>query len=196
MTTASLRPEDFDDLHEFIRVQIAAGYSAASDVVDDAVEVFIDAASNTTALRVAATTLAERALAGHVAEQETWPAVTDCDRLDDAFAELDRAGIVARQHFSCCGTCGATEIHDEMEQAEKAGLPVRGFTFFHVQDTEHAVGGEWLYLSYGAVHKDQEAAIAIGHEIVDVLGRHGLTPSWNGKHAHRIALPLTWQRRR
>jgi len=164
--------------------------------VDDAVVVFVEAASNTTALGVAAATLTERALATHVAEQETWPAVTDCDRLDSAFAELDTVGIVARQHFSCCGTCGATEIQDEMEQAEKAGLPVRGFTFFHVQDTEHAVGGEWLYLSYGASHKDQAAAVAIGHEVVDVLGRHGLAPSWNGKHAHRIALPLTWQRRR
>ena len=103
---------------------------------------------------------------------------------------------MARQHFSCCGTCGAHEIHDEIEQAEKAGRPARGFTFFHVQDTEHAVGGESLYLSYGSADQDRWRRVAIGHEVVDVLSRHGLSPAWNGKHAHRIALPLHWQRRR
>ena len=46
----------------------------------------------------------------------------------------------------------------------------------------------------GAIDKD--AAVAIGHEVLEVLTRHGLAPAWNGKHAHRIALPLTWQRRR
>jgi hypothetical protein len=193
---SALRPEDFDDLHEFIRVQIEAGYASVPEVVDDAVEVFTDATNDPAALRVAATALAERALAAQVSAQDSWPETTDCDRLDAAFVELGTIGIVARQHFSCCGTCGASEIHDELEQAEKAGLPVRGFTFFHVQDTEHAVGGEWLYLSYGSADRDQVASVAIGHEVVSMLTRHGLAPAWNGKHAHRIALPLTWQRRR
>ena len=83
-----------------------------------------------------------------------------------------------------------------MDQAEKAGTPPRGYTFFHVQDTEHAVGGDLLYLSYGAVNRDKTASVAVGREVVAVLGLHGLSPAWNGKHAHRIALPLTWQRRR
>jgi hypothetical protein len=147
-------------------------------------------------VRGAARVVGERAVTAHLAEQAGWPATTDNDRLDAAFAELDRAGILARQHFSCCGTCGAHEIHDELDQAEKAGQPVRGFTFFHVQDTEHAVAGEALYLSYGAADRDREASVAVGHEVVAVLARHGLTPAWNGKLAHRIALPLIWRRRR
>jgi hypothetical protein len=194
--TSPLRAEDFDDLHDFIKVQVAAGYAPVDEIIDDAVEVFADATTDLPALRVAARAVAGRALSAHIAEQLSWPATTDCDRLDAAFAELDRSGIVARQHFSCCGTCGSHEIHDEIDQAEKAGLLTRGFTFFHIQDTEHAVGGESLYLSYGAVDRDQAAGVAIGHEVVEILGRHGLTPAWNGKHANRIALPLAWQRRR
>jgi len=84
----------------------------------------------------------------------------------------------------------------EMDEAQQAGRPARGFTFFHVQDTEHAVAGDGLYLSYGAPTRDQTAAVAIGHEVVEVLGKHGLTPAWNGRLAHRIQLPLIWQRRR
>jgi hypothetical protein len=194
--TAGLSAEDFDDLHDFIKVQVAAGFAPIDEIVDEAVEVFTEATADGTALRGAALAVAQRALSAHVADQATWSDTTDCDRLDAAFAELDRAGIAARQHFSCCGTCGAHEIHQEMDQAAKAGTPSRGYTFFHVQDTEHAVGGESLYLSYGAADKDQAASVGIGHEVVATLNRHGLAPAWNGKHAHRIALPLTWQRRR
>ena len=194
--TSALSPEDFDDLHDFIKVQVAAGYAPVDDIVDEAVDMFADDEVDTPALRVAARVVAEQVLAAQFAEQATWPPLTDCDRLDAAFAELASAGIVARQHFSCCGTCGANEIRDEMDQARKAGVTPRGFTFFHMQDTEHAIAGDWLYLSYGAADKDQVATIGIGHEVVSILGRHGLAPAWNGKIAHRIALPLLWQRRR
>jgi hypothetical protein len=193
---ARVSAEAFDNLDDFIRIQVAAGFATIDDIVDDAVEVFADASSDPSPLRAAATAIAGRALTAHLTEQASWPATTDCDRLDAAFAELDRTGIAARQHFSCCGTCGAHEIHDEMNQAEKAGTPPRGYTFFHIQDTEHAVAGESLYLSYGAVDSDQTASVKIGHEVVGILGRHGLSPSWNGKPAHRIAVPLHWQRRR
>lgn len=194
--TSGLSPEDFDDLHDFIKVQVAAGYAPVDEIIEESIDVFIDATLNPAALHIAARAIADQALTAHRGQESEWSMVTDCDRLDAAFAELETIGIVARQHFSCCGTCGAQEIHEEMDQAEKAGLAVRGFTFFHVQDTEHAVAGESLYLSYGAVTRDQVESVAIGHEVVGALQRHGLSPGWNGKIAHRIALPLVWQRRR
>jgi hypothetical protein len=192
----SLEPQDLDDLREFIRVQVAAGFSPVPDLVDEAVDVFADTTLAPAALREAATSLAVTTVAAHIAEQATWPPTTDCDRLEAAFAALDANGIVARQHFSCCGTCGATEIHDEMDRVAKDGHPVRGYTFFHVQDTEHAVDGDGLFLSYGSVDHDKEAAVAIGHEVVAALREQGLEPTWNGRHANRIGLPIVWQRRR
>jgi hypothetical protein len=193
---AALAPEDFDDLHEFIRVQVAAGFAPIADVVDEAVEVFADTSVALDALRDAAATLATQALATHLAEQADWPAITDCDRIESAFAALDATGVLARQHFSCCGACGANEIKDEIDQAKKDGRTIRGFTFFHIQDTEHAVGGESLFLSYGSVDGDRDAAVAVGHEIVEALRNEGLHPAWNGRQANRIGLPVTWQRRR
>jgi hypothetical protein len=194
--TAALRQEDFDDLHEFITLQIAAGYVPTDEIIDDATETFADVITDRAALRDAAAAIADRATRAHIGDQASWPAITDCDRLDAAFAELVGNGIMARQHFSCCGTCGAHEIRTELHQAEKAGRPARGFTFFHTQDTAHAVAGELLYLSYGTISQDHAGALAVGHEVVATLDRHGLSPQWNGKAAHRIALPLRWQRRR
>jgi hypothetical protein len=192
----SLSAAHFDDLHDFVQVQVAAGYLPVGAIVDEAVEIFADLMVDPASVRSAALIVAQRAFAAHHTEQAHWPEVTDCDRLDAAFAELDSAGVVARQHFSCCGTCGTHEIADEVQQVEKAGRIARGYTFFHVQDTEHAVGGDALYLSYGAADGGAAAAVAIGHEVVDTLLRHGLAPKWNGKLAHRICLPLQWQRRR
>ena len=194
--TAALLPEDFDDLHEFIRVQVAAGFVPVDSIVDETVDVFADTQVPAAALREAATALADQALTAHLAEQAGWPGTTDCERLDAAFTDLDAGGIVARQHFSCCGACGATEIHDEIERVEKTGQAVRGYTFFHIQDTEQAVAGEALYLSFGSADRDREAGLDIGREVVAALERHGLSPTWSGRHAHRIALQLLWQRRR
>ena len=194
--TAALDQADLDDLQDFIRVQVAAGYSPISSVVDEAVDIFADSTLPTGALRAAATELAETVLAGHLAEQETWPEVTDCDRLDAAFNALDGAGLVVRQHFTCCGSCGATEIRGEMDQARKDGQEVRGYAFFHLQDTEFAVRGESLFLSFGAADGNPETAVAIGHEIVGALRAEGLHPAWNGRQSNRIGLPVTWQRRR
>jgi hypothetical protein len=191
-----LTPEDFDDLHDFIRTQVAAGYAPLDEIIEEATALFADAGLAPDAVHQAARTVTDQVLAAHRADQASWPAPTDNDRLDAAFAELDGIGILTRQHFACCETCGAREIHEELDQAEKAGRTMRGFTFFHRQDTQHAVDGEGLYLSYGAADRDGTAAVAIGHEVVAALGRHGLAPAWNGKHVHRISLPLVWRRRR
>jgi hypothetical protein len=191
-----LSPDAFDALHDFVNVRVAGGFAPLDEIVEEAVDAFAEDSPERTALQQVARRLVERAALEHAAAQRHWPAVTDCDRLDAAFADLEAAGILARQHFSCCGTCGDTEIRDEMQRAIKGGHTVRGFTFFHVQDTDHAVDGEGIYLSYGSVDEDRAAAVAIGHEVLAALAGRGLQPAWNGKLAFRILLPLSWQRRR
>ncbi len=195
--TPALAPADFDDLHEFITVQVAAGFAAITEIVEEARMAFTAPETDPVMLDNAVKAIAAQADRAHRAEQLSWPAVTDCDRLDAAFAALDETGILSRQHFTCCATCGAADIRSEMDQADKAGTMVRGFTFFHGQDTRCAVGGEALYLSFGATAPDDhEAAVAIGHEVVGTLRDHGLVPGWNGRYAHRIAVPVCWRRRR
>ncbi|MDA1358631.1 hypothetical protein O1R50_03300 [Glycomyces luteolus] len=123
-----------------------------------------------------------------VAEQATW-GVTDCDRLTEAFAELDRGGIVAREHFACCQRCGTTEIWDE------AGPEHRGYVFFHMQDTETAGDGV-LYLAYGSRSNLTEETVAVGHEVVQVLQAHGFQTSWDGSEATRVRITdLEWRKR-
>lgn len=184
-----------DELHGYIRRHIVTGYLEPADITIFASEVFAEEL-DPVVLRHHAQRYTRELLAEHRAEQMCWPAVTDCERLDAAFAALERAGIVCRQNFTCCGSCGAAEIWGEMAAAEEAGACVRGYAFFHMQDTEAAVEGDGLYLSYGAVAEGPAPAEAVGRAIVDALEAKGLDTVWDGQWTRRIFVPMEWRRRR
>lgn len=183
------------DLRACIAREIRAGYVPDAEIADLAIVLLADECDEAV-LRFHADRLVAELLAVHRREQETWPPVTDCDRLDRAFAELEAAGIVSRQNFSCCGTCGAAEIDMEMDEAASSGRQVRGYAFFHEQDTAAAMECGRLFLSYGAIEEGENAAVAVGHEVAAALRRNGLRVDWDGRWEHRIAVPIDWKRRR
>lgn len=107
---------------------------------------------------------------------------TDDARLDAAFAELNQAGIAAMMN---CGVDQGDGAY--LSQLQAHAMDARGYVFFHVQDTERLVGpNAELYLAFGSVSESSlqmstdDAAVAIAREVVQVLGRHGLTVRWDG----------------
>ncbi|MEC3909649.1 hypothetical protein U5A82_03960 [Sphingobium sp. CR2-8] len=183
-------------LRDLVRRDVAGGFFDDDAILTNANDVFEEELPRPL-LRIEASAALRAALADHRAAERDWSDMTDCDRLDAAFAALEEEGIVARQNFTCCGTCGATEIWDEIEAAQDEGMVVEGYAFFHMQDTESAVEGHGLYLNYGACGEGEEAAaIAIGHRIVEQLEAQGLTTDWDGQMAQRIGVSLEWKKRR
>lgn len=157
---------------------------------------FRDDSEDRQELRRLASRLTDSALAAHYTEQRTWNHVTDCDKLDEAFAELDRLGIVARQNYTCCQTCGHTEMGYETGKTA-VHRRVRGYVFFHQQDSKHVANSDNLYLAYGSLSGSDEEAVAVAHEVVSVLKKHGLKIEWNGRITKRIRIKdIHWQRRR
>ncbi|MDX6279445.1 MAG: hypothetical protein QOH03_516 [Kribbellaceae bacterium] len=132
-----------------------------------------------------------------LAEQQTWTEQTDADKVAAAFADLDAAGVIARMNFTCCGTCGAAEIHDE----RPADRPSTGYVFFHQQDTERlAETPARLFLAYGPLDPTpgefDAQAVEIGRRIESTLRAHNLPVTWTGSTTQRISIgPLTWNRR-
>ena len=92
-----------DDMRAHIRRKTAGGFDSPEDIARSAVEAFSDA-QKPEVLGPIAERLTREAVEAHLAAQEQWPAVTDCDLLDQAFGELERAGVVSRQNFTCCQT--------------------------------------------------------------------------------------------
>lgn len=184
-----------EDVAEYIRNQVAGGFSTKDEIFEAVVEVYGEE-SPESVLSPLAREIMDQVMAEHAKDQASWPATTDCDRLDSAFAELERIGVVCRQNFTCCGTCGAAEIVEEIDKATAAGQAVRGYCFYHSQDTDSATSGGGLYLNYGSVAEGREAALLVAQQVVATLNRHGLKTRWNGTWETRIQITMNWQRRR
>jgi hypothetical protein len=182
------------EIRAFLESELRTGFRTADEAIESTAYFFEDE-YGADALQEAARELCRDLVGQLIGEAKEWPPRTDCDRLDSAFADLESRGVLARQDFSCCQTCGANEIRDAMKAEERKGLQVRGYTFFHEQNTESAVEGRGLYLSYGSVSDEEEAALGIAKEVVDTLSKHGLTTEWDGTLETCIHVKVDWKRR-
>lgn len=193
---APARVEDIEaEVREIVTRDVRAGFTTDDEIVDSVVEVLSDDYEASIVLPIAEIEV-RRAVDAIIAEQSSWPAVTDVDRLDTAFAALEADGIVARQNFSCCGSCGAGEMRDLMKREEKKGRTIRGYTFFHMQDTERVAEGDGLYLAFGANAKGRPAAEAVARSIVGALESTGLAVEWDGSCSTRVYVKMDWKKRR
>ena len=196
-------PAHLDFLHEhtleervrdFVDVEVKGGFSSDAEILEKAIGV--DEPELEHEVRRVAPAMIAAARHAHAEVQKRWPKVTDNDRLDAAFAELESRGILARQNYWCCGTCGCAAIDDEMAKLRRRKRPARGYAFFHNQDTECAVLGGGLYLNYGADSLDDVERVQIGKEIAKVLRSHKFRVIWNGELDTRILVRFKWARRR
>ncbi|MFF0095311.1 DUF6891 domain-containing protein [Streptomyces canus] len=135
--------------------------------------------------------LADRLWLERVTEQAAWQGETAPERLTRAFTALEEAGITSRENFTCCRSCGQSEIRAE-------GRPnARGFVYFHTQYTDSAAAGHGLTLLYGGFDGSSETTAAIGHEVVVALEAVGLHAEWDRDPGRAITVtpPLDWCRR-
>lgn len=185
----------FAAIRTYIADRIAEGFDSEEDIVESTQDYIVYDFETDYYLEHIEQITADLFALRHEHERE-WLEPTDCDRLDKAFDRLSLKGIVARQHFTCCQTCGHYEIWDEIRQTEEIGQTVRGYVFYHMQDTESAYQDGFLYLAYGSTERTAEAMQKIGHEIVTALQDAGLIVSWNGELNKRIGVQIEWKRRR
>lgn len=184
--------ELIEELQDYIRRQVFAGFADSDEIIESTLEVYEEEADENDLLPHIKR-LTTKAFEAHEIAQKEWIGTTDCEHLDAAFEELESTGIVCRQDFSCCGNCGSAEIWEEMEYHDP---PARGYTFYHMQDTDRAVDGGGIYLNFGATEEGEAAALAVAQEITNALSRHGLRVNWNGSWDKRIGVALDWKRRR
>jgi Domain of unknown function (DUF6891) len=184
------------ELKAFVVREVRAAFAPIDDIVESAVEAVLEDEADRVWLRAAADRYLAEAVREHAEAQKAFPDVTDCDRLDAAFEALESEGVVARQNFTCCQTCGHAEIRAEVAALSDSGRAIRGYAFYHQQDTDRAVDGDGLYLAFGATEKGDDAEATVGGAIARCLWVHGLAVVWNGSHDQRIWARVHWERRR
>ena len=126
--------------------------------------------------------------------EASWPSTTDCDRLDQAFAELNARWIIALQNAGYTMSDGLSDVSEALRKGGRKG--VVGYCFYHGQDLERAVAGGGLMLAFGDLHDERSKRAEIGRCVRDVLESHGLTVQWNGDSEKRLSIPnIDWKRR-
>ena len=95
------------------------------------------------------------AFARKAADMKSWPAVTDCERLRNAFDLLDKQGIVTLENAGFTQHEGGSAVADlAVARDSLGGAGSRGYCFFTWQDTFSATEGEGLLLAYGSYQSD------------------------------------------
>jgi len=113
-------------------------------------------------------------------------------KLNVAFALMRKAGLVARQNFSCCGSCAGYELTtDIVAMPDKKRAKVKGVCFYHQQDADRLRAGRDLYLGYGPVDSKEHGQIGletvqVGALVVKCLAEAGLAYEWDGTASQRI----------
>lgn len=107
----------------------------------------------------------------------------DQDKLNNAFALMRKAGLVARQRFSCCGGCAGGDLANFIgAKSPEARAKVVGCCFYTRQGNP-ASGA--LYLTYGPVDvagvgKVGRPTEEVGQIVIGALTQAGLRTEWDG----------------
>ncbi|GAA5022429.1 hypothetical protein GCM10025734_78630 [Kitasatospora paranensis] len=184
-----LGDDEREELEQRVREVLIGGYASRAELAELAEE-YLVTADRRPVSREQAAALADRLWLERVVEQRAWRGETDPERLTRAFTALQESGITARENFTCCRSCGESEIGGE------GGSDARGFVYFHTQCTDSAAAGHGLMLLYGGFDGSAGTTAAVGREVVAALDAAGLRTAWDGDPSRAITVtPLDWRRR-
>ncbi len=109
-------------------------------------------------------------------------------KLTDAFKLLRKEGLIAKQNFSCCGSCATYEIGEQAKKrAKKFGKFPKGYVQYNRQSTEGIETFGSVNISYGAFYsrndirrKECFTDLEIGRLIEAKMKEVGLKTKWDG----------------
>lgn len=113
-------------------------------------------------------------------------------RLNKAFTQMRKSGLLAYQNFSCCMTCGCYELAEKAKTMEKQPI---GYVFYRRQNGDRIRRDEQMgetpsvYLAFGT-YVSEWSAKQIADLVIGCLTANGLTVEWNGDVCKRILVIL------
>lgn len=173
---------------EAIRVAVWSGFCDADDV-DQIIDDIIEDGADEALLRAAIAPEFEKKAQAEL----SWPALTDCDRLNTAFAAASESGFVALHN---AGYTMSDGLSDVSEAAAASDTPAPYYCFYHGQDVQRAINGGGLFVAFGAFAGDAAAKLDAGRALSRYLKDAGLEVTWNGDPETRLCIStFDWKRR-
>jgi hypothetical protein len=190
------------DLQARAKLEVKAGFVCKADILSTLTEIMkYDYELSGKELTEAKATMKEyvaKLLEQHKKEQADFPEVTDCDRLDAAFADLEQQGVLTAQNAGYTQSDGFDVISEKYSRLTKKQQKASvGFVFFHEQDLERVWETKKLLLAFGSGKGDAKQDVKAGKLIQKILTAHDFKVKWNGKSDTRLELSkFNWQKRR
>ena len=123
-----------------------------------------------------------------------WPSETDCDRLEQALAALEKRNILCLQNSGYTISDGHQDAFEVL--SDLPGHSYIGYCFYHGQDLERAVDGGGLMIAFDHIKGDVPDKITVGVALKEELERVGFEIDWDGTNEKRINIPkIEWKRR-
>ena len=121
-----------------------------------------------------------------ISDAASWPEVTDYDRLQGAFAELESAGVVVLQ--GCEDHWAAKAALDALAENPPAGV-----AWFTPPDVWHAIDEGMLEVNvWHASTANVAAGEALLDDVIAAFARHGLSAHFD---EGRVEVSAHWERR-
>ena len=128
-------------------------------------------------------------------DEETWPKVTDFDRLDRAFTILEAQGVIALHR---AGFTLSDGVEDVVEASHDPGgsSGCKRFCFYTEQDQEGALDGSGLYIAFGHLSDNEAMGVKVGQMVRAALESEGFNVEWDGTFKMRLFIKnFRYQRR-
>jgi hypothetical protein len=183
-----------EEAKDSIRYYVWGGWHAPDeiyDIIDD--EVFDCDGENDAWLRAAI----EKEFSKKRKAENRWPAVTSFDRLDGAFEQLRRRGVLAAHRCGITQQDGLDVVDTLYDDAGGQNSGMVGYCFYTHQDMEGAMeDGGGMRLSFGSLSTNAGEGADVGRTAQQVLAASGFTVEWDGTVESRLLLRgFQWQRR-
>lgn len=116
------------------------------------------------------------------------------DAITKAFNLMNERGLIARENYECCQSCGGYAITVEAEKMIDEGKPkdeIKGCCFYHEQDMDNRCDGGEFYLAYGLMESGKHGYIGLSNEevgriVTACLTEVGVEFEWDGDGGTRI----------
>lgn len=199
---SSMKQSILKELKERVDLEVKAGFATQRDILFGLTEIMkYDYELKGAELKEAKDKLKDyvvKSTEKYKKDQVTFPEVTDCDRLDAAFADLEQQGILTAQNASYTQSDGFEDVSERYYRlSKKEQKAYVGFVFFHGQDLERVLEGGPLLFAFGSGKGDKRLDVKAGKLIQKALEVQGFKVKWNGKSDTRLEIPkFKWQKRR
>ena len=115
----------------------------------------------------------DRQLAGKFAAEATWPKVTDWDRLDAAFKQIEARKILALHNAGNTQSDAMSDASEIWHGRGAKNSDLRGYIFYHGQDVDSVVATGQLHIGYGAFDDDKKTSHQMAVEVCGILTAAG-----------------------